>query len=379
MIQVALDAKGLHVLSAQRCSFPQDRSLSTIITAIRRLLDLGNFHGRRVVASLPNDGLRTSSIHLSNEDLAQDVESLTVWLADRYGFNLEQETIRHIVVGQQSSAEQIRNEVILLAADNTEIDERIHLLLDSGLVPVGLDPVGSALYRCYDRILQRHEDYASSILYIDIGARYTTVALGREHQLCFIKQLSLGNDHIRERIAKSLGVDIHESDTLRERVQRWILSCEAAGKGGIGKLYEPEDGQSVGLDRATQHMIRDAVDGSLQEIAHEIGLCLRYYSVTFRGHPVHRAILSGGMGQDRMLIQSLGQHLGIDLVSLNPFEFLRMEVGEKQEQDSKLSCQWAVSLGLALKKLEFPHCTSVKSKASRLQPATCLDGGQRDG
>jgi type IV pilus assembly protein PilM len=378
MIQLVGDRKGLQILSAQRCSFPKERSAQTVAAAIRRLYESGNFHGRKTVVSLPNEGLRTTSIHMSDEDLAQGSEQLSQWLAKRYGFNLEQETVRHIVVGYQHPSEPSRNEVILLAADNTEIDERIHLLLDSGLDPAGLDPVGSSLFRCYDRIWHRQEDLFQSILYIDIGAKYTTVTFGRGHQLCFIKQLSMGSDQIRERVALALGVDINESDTLRERVQQWMLSCETAGQNGLGRLYEPELGQSVGLDRSTQHMIRDAVSAALQDLAHEVGLCMRYYSVTFRGHPVHRAILSGGAAQDRILIHSLGQHLGLDLVSAAPLAHLhtRLEAASMEHQNQV--CQWSVALGLAFKGWDMSCLPRKREKASRLVPAVCVEVNERD-
>lgn len=378
MIQLAGDRAGLHVWAAERCSFPRERSLQAVVAAIRRLYGAGNFRGRKTVVSLPNEGLRTTSIHMSDEDLSQSSDQLKRWLANRYGFNLEQETIRHIAVGYQHPSEQNRNEVILLAADNTEIDERVHLLLDCGLVPIGLDPVGSALFRCYDRNLQRQEDCVQSILYVDIGAKYTTVAFGREHQLCFMKQLSMGSNQIRERVALALGVDVHESDTLRERVQKWFLSCEAMGKKGIGRLYEPESEQPVGLDRSTQHLIRDAVDAALQDLAHEIGLCMRYHSVTFRGHPVHRAILSGGAAHDRILIDSLGHHLAVDLVSATPFEFLRMHSEEVSMEHQSQSCQWTVALGLALRGLNVPCATKRREKASRLVPAVSMEASGRD-
>ncbi len=373
MIQLVGDRAGLHVQSAQRCSFPQERSPQTVAAAVRRLYEAGRFRGRETVASLPNEGLRTTSIHMSDEDLSQSSDQLKRWLANRYGFNLEQETIRHIAVEYQHASEQNRNEVILLAADNTEIDERVHLLLDSGLVPVGLEPVGSALFRCYDQALQRQDDRAQSTLYIDIGARYTTVTFGREHQLCFMKQLSMGSNQIRERIASALGVDVHESDTLRGRVQRWFLSCEALGKNGVGRLYEPETGQPVGLDRSTQHLIRDAVDAALQDLAREIGLCMRYYSVTFRGHPVHRAILSGGAAQDRILIDSLGQHLGVSLVSAAPLECLRLRSEEIPMKEQSQSCQWGVALGLALRGVGMLCVPKRREKASRLVPAVCME------
>jgi type IV pilus assembly protein PilM len=373
MIQLAGDRTGLQVLSAKRCSFPRERSPQTVVAAIRRLLEAGSFRGRKTVASLPNHGLRTTSIHMSDADLLQSSDQLKRWLANRYGFNLEQETIRHISVDYQHPSDQNCNEVILLAADNTEIDDRVHTLLDSGLVPIGLDPVGSALFRCHDRSLQRQEECVQSALYIDIGARYTTVTFGREHQLCFMKQLSMGSHQISERVASTLGVDAHESNTLRERVQRWFLSCESMAPNGVGRLYEPELGQPTGLDRSTQHLIRDAVDSALQDIAHEIGLCMRYYSVTFRGHPVHRAILSGGAAEDRILIDSLGRHLGVGVVPATPFASLRMRSQDVPMEHQSQTCQWAVALGLALRGMDVPCAPKRIEKASRLVSAVCVE------
>lgn len=352
MVQIAQDRQGLHVLAAQRCPYPQDHSMQTVRSAIRRLWEAGRFRGRKVVAAVPCEGLRVTSVRLSDSDMQQTPEQLYQGLTERFGLRPEQETITHIPVGCVQQAEQTRNEVILMAADNADIDERVNLLLESGLKPVGLDPVACALFRCYDKTMQRREDSAQSLLYIDIGAESTTIAFGRQHTLCFVKQLPVGAAKINERAALALGVDRHEVDTLRQRVQQWILSCEASGEDGLGRLYEPETGQPVGLDRSTQHMIRDAVAAAVQELAHEIALCMRYYSVTFRGQRAERILLSGGIAQDRILQHSLGQTLGIEVIDATPFDLMHLgpDPGVADQKDH--AHQWAVALGLAFKGLD---------------------------
>ncbi|MFC1763705.1 pilus assembly protein PilM [Planctomycetota bacterium] len=375
-VQLGGDDRGLYVIDAQRARrSPRDSSPQSLSQLIRRIIQQGRFRGRQVVATLPSDGLRITSVRLTDTDLALAPQQLYRDLAERYGLDLKQEMVRCIPAGYIHHGKQTKHEVILLAANNEGINKRVHLLQDSGLTPVGLDPVACALFRCYDRTMQRLEDRTQSLIYIDIGCQFTTVILGRDHQLCFVKQLPRGANHLQQRMADTLGVDLNEVETLRSRVQQWITSCEQSGQNGFADLYEPETGQAVGLDRSTQQLIRHAVTVAVQDLAQEIALCMRYYSVTFRGHRAQRVLLSGGLAGDRMLQHSLGEQLGIEVAAAHPLDLIHPRNQGRTFQQSSHTSQWAVAMGLSLKNWEQPPIKQAMTQKQRLVPAVPANQG----
>ena len=77
------------------------------------------------------------------------------------------------------------------------------------------------------------------------------------------------------------------------------------------------------------HVIRDTVAFGLAvaaglsaaekgELAREISLCFRYYTVTFRGRHVDRVIFAGGEAYENILLNVLRRQLAVDVEVAQP-------------------------------------------------------------
>ena len=95
----------------------------------------------------------------------------------------------------------------------------------------------------------------------------------------------------------------------------------------------------------------DATRSTMEELGREIGLCLRYYSVTFRGQRPGKLRLLGGEAADPMLLGVLNAALSLPAEAGRPLfsvDTSRMEAIDRMGYMS----EWALAFGLSLKLTE---------------------------
>ena len=108
------------------------------------------------------------------------------------------------------------------------------------------------------------------------------------------------------------------------------------------------DRQDPEIARSVTRAIRPELDGLLAELS----LCIRYHSVTFRGQPLARLVLSGGEASEEML-ESLSKRLAIKCELSDPFRDYPNPVSSSRPG------QWDVAAGLALRDVKSSNTTSA--------------------
>jgi type IV pilus assembly protein PilM len=266
--------------------------------------------------------------------------------AERFGFGSDEDSVNYLVVGQVTQGEEVKNELILFAASNQSIREHIALIEKAGLVPVGIDTIPHALFRSFTRSLRRQEDQEQTLVFIDVGSRYTTVVFGKAGQISFIKEIPIGGGRFDKQISEKLGISPEEAEVLRAtlRVERSSKASEkSADSASVATAVQQ------GIDVSTRQAVVDAVSGVAQEMAREISLCFRYYTVTFRGKRVERSIFSGGGAYEDILLNLLKRQLTVEVEIAEPFRGFNMaDVNFNSDKRASL-CEWAVAVGLGLK------------------------------
>jgi type IV pilus assembly protein PilM len=209
---------------------------------------------------------------------------------------------------------------------------------------VAIDTVPHALFRSFERSRRREEDKEQTVVFVDIGSQFTTVVFGRGGEISFTKQIPIGGEKFNREIVSKLGVSIDEAGILREKLQ-----AESAIKTGIIPVPPKiEPGQNL-LDVSTQEVMVDAIAAAAEELAKEISLCLRYYTVTFRGKRVEKAVFSGGEAYERILLNVLRRHLTVEIEVAQPLKGLNITNVNFDNDKRSLLCEWAVAVGLSLK------------------------------
>ena len=364
MIQLAINGGHISILAADKaCVGPgingdEQERRSFVVSTIKQMLAKGNFSGRNVVSCLPNEKLKITSLRLAETNSEEVEQALRKEVTQRFGLDPEKDAIDYLCAGDVRQGDETKNELILFAADNESIKSHIELLEEAGLRPVGIDTVPCALFRSFERFLQRQEDRERTAVFVDIGGRFTTVVFGRGREISFVKQIQIGGENFNREIASKLGVGIKEAEILRgklrkERTTSVEKSHQASGEGSMGRdnLSDSEGGEErLGtIDASTRQVMVDAVGSVAEELAREISLCFRYYTVTFRGKRVERAVFSGGEAYERILLNVLRRQLAVEIEVAQPLRGLDMMNVDFDGDRRGLLCEWAVATGLSLK------------------------------
>ena len=368
MIQLVINGEQISVIAADKACIGSDingdeqERRSFVISAIKRMLARDNFRGRNVVSCLPNDRLKITSLRLAEAESDGIKQALRREVVQRFGLDPDRDAMDYLVAGNVRQGDEIKNELILFAVDNETIKSHIEMLEEARLTPVAIDTIPCALFRSFERSLLRQEDRECTVVFVDVGSRFTTVVFGRGGKISFVKQIPVGAEKFNKEIAAKLGITASEAQMLRETLQMENgLSTPKSGSveqapadtedpqtqcGELGKAEHK-------LDASTRQMMVDVVNAVVEELAREISLCLRYYTVTFRGKGVERAVFTGGGAYENILLDVLRRQLTVEIEVAQPlqgFDLSSERTNLNFDSDRRgLLCEWAVAVGLSLK------------------------------
>lgn len=337
MIQLSCHDQSIRVEAAEEEVI--DRSLepgseawrAQVVELLGTLYRRGGFTGGQVVSSLPSDLLKIKSLRLDTNKPEQIEEIIQSEVAQRFGMDPQLDEIRYMVAGNVYQGEEIKNEVIFFGINRQQLADHISLLEEANLIPISIDTVPCALFRSFQATLRRREDVDVVSVFVDLGSRYTTVIIGKGQEITFVKQISIAGDQLNEQVASKLGIDMEEAVQLRIRMQ------------------DPGQGR---IDAETARAVTDAMANSIEDLAHEISLCFKYYAVTFRGKRPVEAVFTGGEAYESTLMDALRRHLGVGIRVAEPLRGYDLSKANFNRRQNPQMCEWAIAVGLALKIME---------------------------
>ena len=355
MIQLAFSNNRIAVVAADETRI--DHSINKnneerrnfVVFSLQRMLANGKFRGKNVVTCLPSEKVKITSLRLPEMQLDKVEEALKKEATERFGLDPDRDIINYLHAGSVLSGDEMKEELILFAAEEETIKSHIAMLEEAGLQPVAIDVVPCAFFRSFERSLRRQEDKERTVIFLDIGSSFTTVVFGRGGEICFVKQIAIGGARFNREIGEKLGIDIDEVPMLRSRFRIGKNPMEPKPSPG-GKVLAENNEK---LDAPTQLIMLDAITTVAEELAREISLCLRYYAVTFRGKRVEKVVFSGGEAYEGILFDILRQQLKIDVEIAQPVKGFElpaemMNINSDSDKQGLLS-EWAVAVGLCLK------------------------------
>jgi len=350
MVQLAGRLRDLRLVDAAKFVVPReaaadpDSRRQCLVDGIARLLKRKGFRGREVVMALAPEQVAVRNVRLP-EMPPEELGPAVRWeVQNRFPFDTATAVVQWIRAGRVRQGGEELDEIIVLAAPRAEVDGLIDLAAHAGATLVSLDAAPCALFRGVERFLQRQEDERTVTVLVDLGARTTVViAVGRE--IVFLKTVPIGGTLFNQAVAERLELEPLEAEALRRRIGDRL----AAGEAG------PEDG--------AVRAVADALRPHLEDLADEIGLCLRYYGVTFRGPRPEVIQFTGGEAHQPQIPHMLGERLAIGVEVVDPFRGLRIDHLGTVLDRRGVRAEWATAFGLALKGLVLedqlvPHCAA---------------------
>lgn len=341
MLQLGRQGDLFHVQGAAWAPLPHDLSDDAdernelLAPLLRQLHKQGGFRGRQVVTCLPVHQMQFKSLRLPRMP-KEELSAAVQWeAADRLKLAAPQDRVQFYHAGEVRQGEELRQEVILMAASAKVVADQMQLLNQAGLVPLAIDAAPGALARSLS--LSAPATSPTTQFLLDVGYLSTKALIVRQGQVLFFKVLDIGGQRFDQALAQKMMLPESEAAEMRRRIQ------QAAGDAPINELVGQHRRENI--ERAVHESLRPI----LLELTREIGLCLRYYSVTFRGQRPEQVILTGGEAQDRHLHKALMEDVGLQITPGNPLPGNHRRPAVSQALSTCPASAWSLVAGLSLR------------------------------
>lgn len=305
--------------------------LDALVELIARKVQSGGFSGKRCAISLDDRMVRTRSVRQPRMPLNELDAAARLDAPGRLGYpDGDSCEVGWLLAGEVRQNDDIRDEVIYVGSERQPIERLVYALSGAGLRPMSIEPGFTACTRCFTRSLRRAADQSTVQLIVDIGLETTGVILTRGRSVAFYKQLEMGGAALTRAASERLGLEPATVDDLRRR------------------RMQPDAGGSAGVDPKVDRALYDAVRPLMGDLAHEVSLCVRYYSVTFRGAKPERCILAGGEAAEPRLAECFQDALHLSTGVGRPLE----ELTSPNRTNARVrgsGAEWATSVGLSLR------------------------------
>ncbi len=323
------DAARATVHEAARWDLPPEtsgkaeRREQRVAEALRRAREGRNFRGRDAVLCLGADNLFVQNIRVAQSSGDELTKIVHFEAAGRLPFSSEEAEIRFIEADDVRQGDTVRREVVLLACHRPSMDRLLGVVEQAGLRPVAVDVEPLAMLRCYGRQFRRDADQQRRVMFVGVGASSTVAVVARGTDTMFVKYIDVGGRHLDDAVARHLKMTPGDAAALRRH--------------NGDRTPQQRDAE---IDRGIEEAIRPPMD----KLARELSLCIRYYSVTFRGQPLSQVVLGGGEATEG-LAEWLAARLDLPCAlgdPLRPFDGSRL---------AGRNGQWDVAAGLALREV----------------------------
>lgn len=352
LLQLREHGRGLRVVGAGRVDIRADHGngLQAALTEqLRGAFSAGGFTGRRCVVSLPRADVRVHAVRLPKMP-DDELQQAAVWEAsERFGFDRSAMEVDVIRTGAELQGSENRDEVLLIAASHDAINAWVEPLMGAGLRPVAIETHFTALARAFSQPSMEASIHRQVRVVVDVGASGSTVMILRGDQIALCKPITVGGEHFDRAVAEHLQMNVDAARELRA-----ARICSATGQPGALPTADPA------IERAEY----DAVRPLLGSFAKEVTLCVRYYGVTFRGHPPDQLILTGGDGLEPRLGDTLEAQCKIPVTyddQASPVAGLLGQVESAMNGPPGPAAWWSVSAGLSLRGLSRARLLKVQA------------------
>jgi type IV pilus assembly protein PilM len=345
LLQVEVAGRGLAVRAAARRELPEEARgnpelrVPVAVDLVRQMLRHHGFVGRAIVTAMPREIVHVKNLRLPKIPPAELDAAVRFEAANLFPFDTAAAHVRYLQAGEVRQGNDSKQELLVLAARHDETDAFVEQLHRSGCVIASLDFEPCAVYRSVERFIRRREDEQEVFVLVDVGYRCAQVIIGRGREMTFFKTIDVGGRALSEAVARKLEISADEARDLRRRV---------AQETSAGAAPSPGDPGDACANGAVRQAVCDATRGLIDELAREVSLCLRYHSVTFRGHRPAKVRLIGGEACDPQLQSILAAALPIPVEPFRPLYSVDAARMPATERRGRLS-EWTVALGLGLK------------------------------
>jgi type IV pilus assembly protein PilM len=345
MLQLAPVENGFSVVASGEYELPHGLPAdgpeyrTAVIDGIAKLRESYPFRGRDVVSCLPVGLVQFKNVRMPKMPPEELRSAIAFEAAERFELEGQSARVEHLFAGEVRHGDDVRDEVILMAAPDSVLRRHIELLSASGLRIEAIDATPSALARCFGRFVRRESDANIVKVFVDIGRSCSKIMIMRGQRVVFFKLIDIGGSSFDRAVSEHLKLSLSDAVELRRRLMGKPMTDEDADQPLFGSNRRQN----------TERAVYEATRSLIGDLAREIGLCLRYYSVTFRGARPDHLCLIGGEAREAQLTKGIAEGLGMEVSVAEPMSGIDLHGTQIHAERRGNMPEWAVATGLALR------------------------------
>jgi len=293
-----------------------------IAEAIRKLLQDNKVKEKNIAISVGGYSVIVKPITVQNMPRQQLQETIQFEAEQYIPFDINDVNLDFEILGEDPENSNQMN-VLLVAAKKDIVNDYVNLIEMTGLLPRIMDVDAFALQNIYE---VNYDPEDESVALIDIGSAKTTLNIVKGKASILIRDVSLGCSQINEKIKSHIDKS---------------LSLEDAEK-----MYH--SGQE---DKISSKELVEIVTTVVTDWCAEIRRALDFFYQTYPGDHIKRIILSGGGANIKKFRELLAEETSSKVEVIDPFESFTIGSGFDQSYLERVAPQAAISLGLALRKV----------------------------
>lgn len=292
-----------------------DKELSSLADAVRKLHKEARISSRQVAIALPEPSVYTRTIRfplLTDSEIASAVK----WEAEQYiPIPVNDAIIQHQIIERREDTTPPQVVVLLIAAPKSLVGKYSELVDMSGLDLTVVETELMSLVRS----LATNEQ---TVLIVDFGARSTDIAVSKKGTLTFSRSIPTAGDALTRAVSQSLGME----ETQAEEYKRTygLSVSELEGK------------------------IKKAIDPVFRMVADEMKKAIHFYQSEEKGDSPSSAILAGGSAGMPEVASTLTKLLGIEVIVGNPFSKIEIDPSAVKSLVG-YAPSYSVAVGLAMR------------------------------
>jgi type IV pilus assembly protein PilM len=289
--------------------------------AIAELMRAAKFRTKRIATAV--SGKNVVFRYIGMPEMAEDKLVQAVRLeADKYipfdVNDVELDAQKLAITADAQGKQEMK--VLLVAAKKTVVADHARMLTELGLQPVAIGVDGFALGNAWalsDLVNPGIQEPGRTVALIDIGSTKASINILRDNVSCFAREVPMGGQDLTNAIARRLGVEPAQAETLKRA---------------------PGDQMAIA---------REACGQVLEDLGNEVNLSFDFFENQFDGE-VQEVWLTGGSALLPFLEESFEKIFEKRTKTWNPIEGLKVKSDHVDvEALNQFAPQLAVAIGLA--------------------------------
>ena len=310
-------------------------SNAEVVKAIRAILEEGKIKTRDVIMSIPDFSSFFTNFELPPMKKEEIPQAVQYEAPQHIPLPLSEVVIDWQIINTEASEKKgAKIKILLVAVPNEAISQYQEIAKLCGLNLQGFEAEAFSFARAYMNSLREKSQH--TIALIDIGAQSTSCSIIERGVIQISHSFDIAGNELTETLAKSLGIDYKEANSLKNKY-------------GLNFLKRAPEGNELPSDEKSPKKVAETIATIIDSIL--IGTSRAFQSFSqLENKKIQKIILGGGTASLPGLREYASLYLKTDAEIINPFEnIFYPPVLEKYLRESGPA--YAIAIGAALRVL----------------------------